>query len=147
MSYEGLGSDMRRSGNFPNAGVFCYSTSRLKTLRPHTQSETGVTWPTSHRSVSPLARSLNVAVEANTAADYRCCSRWKEAKVAATKQAQGQFSQKEKALSHLSAHEMVPPTLCTEHGWLKALVQESVNTQTAATPKCPGQAGPATSKL
>jgi len=61
--------------------------------------------------VSPLAKSLNVAVEANTAADYRCCSKWKEAKVAATKQAQGQFSQKEKALSHLSAHEMVPPTL------------------------------------
>jgi len=45
-------------------------------------------------------------VEANTAADYRCCSRWEEAKVAATKQAQGQFSQKEKALLHLSAREI-----------------------------------------
>lgn len=40
-----------------------------------------------------------------------------------------------------------PPTLCTEHGWLKALVQEgsSVKTQTVATPKCPDQAGRATS--
>jgi hypothetical protein len=89
VSCEELGSDMRRSINFPKASVLLYSTSRLKPLWPHTQSETGLTWPTSHRSVSPLARSLNVAVVANTAADYRCCSRWKEAKVTATKQAQG----------------------------------------------------------
>ena len=37
MSYEGLGSDMRRNGNFPNANVLWYSTSRLKPLRPHTE--------------------------------------------------------------------------------------------------------------
>ena len=131
------------SSQFKCTLVFNFKT---KPFRPHTQSETGVTWPSCHRSVSPLARSLNVAVETNTAADYHCFSRWKEAKVAATKQAQGQFSQKEKALSHLFTHELVPLTLCTEHGWLKALVQKGrlVKTQTAATPKCPGQAGQAT---
>ena len=92
----------------------------LKVFRPHThtQSEIGATsWPTPHRSVSPLARSLNVvAVEATTAADYRIFlhTKWSH------------------ALS-----------FCPEYECLKAQRPNgrSVKTQTAATPKCPGQAG------